>query len=94
MSVVFPEETTVDLIGILEEALVAGGSDDWQIVDSITREVPTSTFSLRNSTVSSSHSTACIPTSGLQRTGVMKEQVVTTPSWEGNPPPPQGWSGL
>lgn len=34
-----PEETTVDLIGILEEALVAGGSDDWQIVDSITREV-------------------------------------------------------
>ena len=36
-----PEETeeTVDLIGILEEALVESGASDWQSVDAVTRQV-------------------------------------------------------
>ena len=33
------EETTVDLIGILEEALVDSGASDWQSIDAITRQV-------------------------------------------------------
>lgn len=37
--VITEEETTVDLIGILEEALVETGASDWQSVDAVTRQV-------------------------------------------------------
>ncbi len=34
-----PEETAVDLIGILEEALLESGASDWQSIDAVTRQV-------------------------------------------------------